>query len=638
MLQPPDRENQQREHRPRQQAIPGLAGGVVLDLLDPVWFARVDVDVEPIDNQPSEAQEIAQDLQLKLGERVKHKCPSIEDLNTLGRDVSRRAYIEHPEGLEFVADYTEDELNERLHGIHRRLYRGLSALDAAIMREWKARASGFGVFYGKQHPHLPSQFLHLAGRRAPARQKVLAILMLAMVHGTNSLNLSAPEAFKLFDIPGSTWWNCIAWLERADLFRRFHSHKDNRKAQKSHHAGEKKGPRPASVQFSDNCYIPTPRLLAMRPAILAAFKVAGAEANEAARLELVEQCKARARQQRADARDRKRREQGQLPFMVPGQDAPAWALSLIDVAWLSAIEAKAGRRAEAWWYGWADVDALQLGATLLPEYALDPDQLGELEHLVDVDVDGRHVASIGRHAADPQLEHPEAARIELRIPELQPDAIEHPEAEYRYGLGVLPTLSRPSRRPARGTWRVSDTLPGAGAPVDVDAAPARPGGPCAGGLSTPPRAVQLPSKEWTDVPFEKRTERKQARGGVDRPPAHGPPGRAGAASTSTGAPAPVTATAAAHDGWGRQDWTERTQHDCPLATWADGTNEPAQPSDTGGGRALAPRQRKTEPDLADVVRPVFEAPTCPLCGGDEFEPAPHALIKCRRCGVPLMPG
>ena len=594
MLQPDDRENQQRVPRPTQQAIAGLAGGVVLDLLDPVWFARVDVDVEPIDEQPTEAQEIAAALQLQLGEKVERlKCPPVDELNALGRDLSKRAYIEHPDGLERVSDLTEADLNDRLHGIHRRLFRGLSDLDAAILREWKARATGAGFFYGRQNPWLPTQLIHHAGRRAPTRQIILAALMLTMVEGTNSLNISAPEAFRMFGIPASTWWHGIAWLEQADLLRRFHSHKDNRKAQKSHHAGEKKGPRPASVQFSDNCYIPTPRLLAMRREVLAAFGAADAEANEAARVELVEQRKARARQQRADARDQKRREQGQLPFMVAGQDAPAWALSLIDAAWLSAIEAKAARRAEAVWYGWGDFDSLHVGETSRPDHALDVEQLGELERLAGVDVDGRHVASIARHAADPELEHPEAARVELHVPELQPDAIEHPEAELRYGPGVLPALSRPSSTPARGTWRVSDTLPGAGAPLDVDAAPARPGAPCAGGLSVPSRASQLPSNDQTDLPVGDRTERKQASDATERPPAQGAPGRAGAASTSSGAPAPVIATAAAGDGWGRVDWTDRTVHDCPLATWANDANEPSPPDETGSGRALAPRQTKT---------------------------------------------
>ncbi len=294
------------------------------ELIPPEWVTS---SAEPVaESGPApvtELEEIHDGLQESLLEPPRYQAPDVEHLRQLAAHVpiaSRNAKIDHPESVTRVCDVAQlstAELAERVAvWVHRHRRRGLSDLDLACQREWSARALGVGYFYGRSfRPWLPMELVGVCGpRRAPVREMVLAALSLSLVKGRNGICIGAPDAEMLWGIPASTWWACIAWLEKAGLLVRMRRFKNN----------DVKGQAP--VHLCPNWYGPGPVLLSMRSVVFAAFKVGHDDiAAELREQERQNRCRRR-RTINVRLANVVRRRRGLPPAPPPGRPAPSWAM------------------------------------------------------------------------------------------------------------------------------------------------------------------------------------------------------------------------------------------------------------------------------------------------------------------------
>ncbi len=397
---------------PVQVPLAGIPGGVQWDLFSPDWLEEAAAttgdggDDEDAGEGSAELDEVLGDLQQSLGfgGRSSYEVPELAQVAELPVDEDARAYVEHPDGFGFVREMTNPELADRLGWLYKHRGRGLSELDVAVQREWTARALGVGYFYGRDRdPALPPQLVELVGRRAPVRRLVLAVLCVSMLKRTNGVCISAPEAFMLWGVPASTWWNVIAWLEERGLLVRLRRWKNN--------ASERHTDAP--VQLVANWYGPGPELVAIRDAVLAAYgdDEVDDEIRAEARRVLLEARRDRRRRARRAARD---------PFVLE-LDAPGWVVAVGRAAYAAVAdelgaERDLGRAREilSGARSWAEV--LEDEVDPCPVVKIDEDLAAELERLgvEGVDVTPAELEQRARLAEledlDAQLEHEASLR------------------------------------------------------------------------------------------------------------------------------------------------------------------------------------------------------------------------------------
>lgn len=311
-----------------QLGILGGLEGTQIAWCEPRWLEAVASRLEEGEAAPlSEADELAAELQQALrwdGSRPAYRFPELAHLFSL-EGLARRAYCEHPSHLEHVAEMTTAELAGRLEWLHLHRSRCLSPLDEAVQREWTARSLGFGHWYGAPEPQLPAQLVELAGRRAPVRRTVLAAVCRTICLGAVGMTISAPDAERLWQIPASTWWNVLAWLEQRGLIIRMHRYKNNRG----------RGPGVAPVQWCADWIGPGPELMKRARKIIAAFGGGTDDDRAEVHEELVSM-------RRQSAREQRRRARGDA---TTGAPSPAWVIVLGHVVLEDAARAAAADEA-----------------------------------------------------------------------------------------------------------------------------------------------------------------------------------------------------------------------------------------------------------------------------------------------------
>lgn len=330
---------------PRHQALPGIPGGVELDLFSPDVIAATEerlVQESLVEACPNAWESVEAELQQPLpfsearGGACEYEPPASALLAGRRPGSTRRKEIS--DVPEDVARLSDAALARRLYWVWQHRGRGASGEglgehDAAIQAEWtEARAAGFGLL--RELVIAPShRFIELAGgRRALTRRMVLQLLMVVDAQGWNGFCLSAAQAEDLGYGSPAAWWRSIAWLEQQGLLVRLRRYK----------AGT--GNRP--VDLTVNWYGPGPKLLALREVYLAALGT-----SPEGRKALEEFDAERERSRRRVAGQNRRRRHAHRSTYEGRKVSPAWQESWDEsrARWAEILveEAGARRREEA---------------------------------------------------------------------------------------------------------------------------------------------------------------------------------------------------------------------------------------------------------------------------------------------------